>query len=90
MAYSPSTPARKISWITLGIAVLVMLLVAIGIFYLRDTFPANEDSVVEALSTQSDSTEQAAIEGDLEAQSPEQFDQEIDAAFAELEASLAE
>lgn len=91
MAHTPLSPTgRRVSWITLGVAVVVMALVAVGIFYLRDAFPANEDSVVETLETQSDSTEPTVIEEDLSAQSPDEFDQEIDAAFAELEASLAE
>ncbi|MBU2103752.1 hypothetical protein KJ848_02425 [Patescibacteria group bacterium] len=91
MAHSPMSPAtRSVSWITLGIALVVMILVAVGIFYLKDSFPTNEDSVIEALETQNDSTEPAVIEEDLTAQSPDEFDQEIDAAFAELDASLAE
>ncbi|MBU2220944.1 hypothetical protein KKD81_03365 [Patescibacteria group bacterium] len=91
MAHSAMSPAtRSVSWITLGIALVVMILVAVGIFYLKDSFPTNEVSVIETLETQNDSTEPAVIEEDLTAQSPDEFDQEIDAAFAELDASLAE
>jgi len=80
------------SWVALGVLLLVVLAVGAGAFYLKGMLPATEQDAdtVQALETQSDSTAPEEIEADLSAESPDEFDQEFDAAFAELEASLAE
>lgn len=84
---------QKTSWpalIGLGIAAL---LIAAGAYYLKETLPGYPQTQAvspETLEEQSDSTEPEAIEDDLAAQDPDSFDQEVDAAFAELDASLSE
>ncbi len=48
----------------------------------------DQQAAVAALDTQSESTEPEAIEQDLAAESPDTFDQELDEAFAGLDASF--
>lgn len=98
MEQTPESPVVKVlepqktSWVALGGLVIVLLVVAGGAYYLSSTMPTTEsiEAQVEALESQSDSTEPEAIEADLAAQSPEEFEEDFDAAFAELDASLAE
>ncbi|MDP3403000.1 MAG: hypothetical protein Q8S35_03555 [bacterium] len=98
MEQSPESPVVKVlepqktSWVALGGLIVVLLVVAGGAYYLSSTMPSTEsiEAQVEALETQGDSTEPEAIEADLAAQSPEKFEEDFDAAFAELDASLAE
>lgn len=47
-----------------------------------------ETPTIDDIRSQSESTEAAAIEADLSAQSPDSFDQEITDAFADIEAEL--
>lgn len=85
----PAAPT-KTSWVALGGLVIVLLAVVAGGLYLKGMIPGteNEAETVRAIETQSDSTAPEEIEADLSAQSPDEFDQEFDAAFAELDASL--
>ncbi len=85
----PAAPA-KTSWVALGGLVIVLLAVVAGGLYLKGMIPGteNEAETVRAIETQGDSTAPEEIEADLSAQSPDEFDQEFDAAFAELDASL--
>lgn len=48
-----------------------------------------QQAAIAALDTQSESTEPEAIQSDLAAESPDEFDEELDQAFAELNASFA-
>lgn len=84
--------AQKTSWLALGGIFAALLIVAGGAYYLSRTTlnPESTENPIEALETQSDSTEPEAIEADLAAESPETFEEDFDAAFAELDASLAE
>ena len=71
--------------------VLIVALIVAGAFYTwqnRVSAPANEEATIESLETQDESTDPAAIEADLEAQSSEEFDAELDKAFTELDASF--
>lgn len=98
MEQTPESPVVKVlepqrtSWLALGVLVVILVSVAGGAYYLSNTGSSTEDidSQIEALETQSDSTEPEAIEADLAAQSPEEFEEDLDAAFAELDASLAQ
>lgn len=98
MEQAPESPVVKVlepqktSWVALGSLIVVLLAVAGGAYYLSSTIPSTEsiEAQVKALETQSDSIEPEAIEADLAAQSPEEFEEDFDAAFAELEAALAE
>lgn len=98
MDQTPESPVVKVlepqktSWVALGGLIVVLLAVAGGAYYLSSTIPSTEsvEAQVEALETQSDSTEPEAIEADIAAQSPEEFEEDFDAAFAELDASLAQ
>lgn len=75
------------------VLVLIVALIVAGAFYTwqtRTSVPANEEAVVESLETQDDSTDPSSIEADLEAQSSDDFDAELDKAFTELDASFEE
>lgn len=88
------TPGKtNASWGAVIGVILVLALLIVGAFYFwgkRVSESTMNTEAIEALEMQSDSTEAEAIEADLAAESPDEFDAELDAAFAELEASLAE
>ena len=98
MDQTPESPVvnvlepQKTSWVALGGLIVVLLAVAGGAYYLSSTIPSTEsiEAQVAALETQSESTEPEAIEADIAAQNPDEFEEDFDAAFAELDASLAE
>lgn len=98
MEQTPESPVvevlqpQKTSWLALGGLIVVLLAVAGGAYYLTSTMPSTEsvEAQVEALETQSESTEPEAIEADIAAESPDEFEEDFDAAFAELDASLAQ
>jgi hypothetical protein len=48
-----------------------------------------QQAAIASLDTQSESTEPEAIQSDLSAESPDEFDAELDEAFAEMDASFA-
>lgn len=76
------------------VALIVIVLVIVGgAYFLFDTRLEKQETPQEAaelemLGEQSDATDEASIEADLEAQSPEDFEKELDEAFRELDASL--
>ncbi len=75
------------------VLVLIVALIVAGAFYTwqnRMSAPTNEQAIVESFETQDDSTEPSSIEADLEAQSSDEFDAELDKAFTELDASFEE
>lgn len=92
----PMAPAPKKTSPGGIIAIIVILvLIVIGAFYAwgerisKDTnLSPEEEQILENLDEQSNSTDPAAIEADLEAQSSEDFDAEMDAAFAEMDAAF--
>lgn len=98
MDHIPDSPSvevlreQKTPWLPIIALVAIVGIVFGGAYYLSRTSldPESTESRVEALDTQSTSTEPEAIEADLAAESPEAFEQDFDAAFAELDASLAE
>lgn len=84
--------AEKTPWVALGTLLVVLVTLSGGAYYFSQDSLSPEDTEerIEALDTQSDSTEPEVIEADLAAESPDRFEQDFDAAFAELDASLAE
>lgn len=74
---------------------MIMLAIVGGAYYILNlridemVLLQEQQATVMALDTQSESTEPEAIESDLESESPDEFDQELDQAFAELEASFS-
>ena len=98
----PSQPAAPIETSNRHLIMLIVGLVAIAAiivvaaysWYAPSSTEIGEDTievqipVVEDIRSQSDSTETEAIEADLSAQSPDDFDQEINGIFAEMEAEL--
>lgn len=73
--------------------IIIVLIIALGAFYLLDARLEQNESpkdaeAIETLGEQSNSTDAASIESDLEAQTPDDFDKELDEAFLELDAAL--
>lgn len=91
----PPKPTKTSYGALLGILIITGA-VAFGAYYF---FTARVDELVAiteeqqaaiaALDTQSKSTEPEAIESDLTAQSPDDFDKELDEAFAQMDASFS-
>ena len=88
------TPAPKTSYSTLiGLVVVVVAIALAALYFLNERVakdPLVGDAEVEALTAQGTSTDEAMIEEDLDAQSPDDFDQDLDSAFVELEAAFEE
>lgn len=87
----PEAPKAKTSYGALIALVLIVAAIVAGAFYLLRMKSAEQDlysSQIEELGNQSTSTEPGAIEDDLTAVSPDEFDAEFDRVFAELEASF--
>jgi uncharacterized protein HemX len=85
-------PKAKTSYSALLGLIVITVAILGAAYYLFSTRLAEtslmQDAAVESLDTQSDSTEPGAIESDLAAESPDDFDKEMDEAFAEFEASF--
>lgn len=89
-----TSPAEK-NWGGLGIGVLAVVLVAIGAYA---WYTSSRDDGAESISqesiqeiqTQDTSSDPSSIEADLGAQSPDDFNAEIDAAFKGTEDAYAE
>lgn len=83
-AAKPASPGALIGMLVI-IAVIVL-----GAWYLWNQKSGSEtrSADVSTLETQSTSTDAAAIESDLSAQSPDDFDSGVDQAFGELDASF--
>ncbi len=76
--------------------VIVIAGVAGGAYYLFTArvnelvaITESQQAAIAALDAQSDSTEPEAIEADLASESPDEFDAEMEEAFAALEASFS-
>lgn len=85
-----TTPKPRTSWGAIIGLLLVVVIVVAGAFYMLGERVAHERQPLHAAEERSESTEPEAIEADLAAQTPEEFEEDIDAAFAELDAALAE
>ncbi len=87
---APAEAPKKSSPGALIGLIIILLAIVAGAWYLWDqrTGDGPEDGAVEALSAQGTSTDAAAIESDLSAQSPDEFDTDMDAAFGELDAAF--
>ena len=98
MDQTPESPVvevlrpKQAPWLPLAGLGALLLILAGGAYYLSTTTlnPEGTEGRVEALDTQSTSTEPEAIEADLAAENPDTFEEDFDAAFAELDASLSE
>ncbi|MCI0597516.1 hypothetical protein L0Y34_00345 [Candidatus Parcubacteria bacterium] len=88
----PHEPEPKTSYGALiGMLVVVAAVVLAAWYFLgqrTSLWPSSEDAGLTELETQSTSTDPAVIEADLMAESPDEFDDELDEAFAELDASF--
>lgn len=89
-------PAPKTSYGALIAIVIITVAIALGAYYLFTMrvdelvrITEEQQATIAALDAQSESTEPEAIEADLAAESPEEFDQEMERAFAALEAAFA-
>lgn len=84
-------PAQKTSYgALLGLVVVVLAIAAGAMYFLTTRVNDLATMSAEGLTEQSDSTDAAAIEADLSAESPDDFEKDLDAAMAELDASFTE
>jgi hypothetical protein len=88
-----SEPTPKPTYGGVVALIIIVAIIAFGAFYLLDTRlggseAPEEAETIDALGEQSDATDTASIETDLEAQTPEDFDRELDDAFKELDAAF--
>jgi uncharacterized protein HemX len=91
----PPTPAKTSYGALFGIFVIAVA-VAAGAYYFFNQrvdelvqITEDQQAAIAALDTQSESTEPEAIEADLAAESPDEFDAEMESAFASLEAAFS-
>lgn len=83
---TPETPKAKTSYGTLlGLLVIVAIIVIGALYFLNERV---SDSSGTSLQEQSTSTEPDAIQADLEAGSPDEFEKDLDKAFVELDAAF--
>lgn len=94
VAQTPVSP-KKSSWGGILAIIVILILIVVGAFYAwgerivkDDDLSPEEEQILEDLENQDSSTDPAAIEADLQAQSAEDFDKDFDAAFNELDASF--
>lgn len=89
-------PPTKTSYGALFAVLVIVAAVAGGAYYLFNArvnelieITEKQQAAIAALDAQSESTEPEAIESDLAAESPDEFDAELDEAFAQLETSFS-
>lgn len=72
--------------------IIILVLIVVGALYFWGQRVAEEaatpEAQVEDLQTQGDSTDVSAIEADLNTQTPDDFDADVDAALGELDAAF--
>ena len=73
---------------TVALLIILILIVAGAAYVWMNEKSANPDENAATLETQSESTEPADIESDLNAESPDEFSEDFDAAFTELDAAF--
>ena len=90
---APAVPRQGSSMGILIALVIIVGAVVVGAYYtwnsrIHDRVMA-EAAALRELDTMSESTVPEAIEADLAAETPDEFDAELDAAFAELDAAMS-
>lgn len=84
---TPLPPTRsessRSSWGVLAALIVILAAVVSGALFLF-----KERTSIAQLETQGTTTDPAAIENDLNAQSPDDFDRELDEAFVEMDAAF--
>jgi hypothetical protein len=90
-----SAPAKKAPLGGVIAIIVVLVLIVVGALYAwgeriaeNGAQSPEEEQVIDELQTQSNSTDPDAIEADLTAQSSEEFDAELDEAFAEMDTAF--
>ena len=75
--------------------VLILVLIIIGAFYAwgeriaeQDNLSPEEQQILNDLENQGNSTDPSAIEADLNAETSEEFNAELDQAFTEMDAAF--
>lgn len=91
-APSIEMPKRKPSYGGLFAIIIVLVAIVIAAFYfwgerIAET-PQTPEQELQNLQMQSTSTDAAAIESDLSAESPDSFEDDFDKAFSDFEASF--
>jgi hypothetical protein len=93
-APSPMTPGGekpKTSYgAVIGLLIIVAAIVIGALYFLKERVGDDMYTNPEDLSTQGTSTAPEDIEADLNAQSSDDFDREIDQAFVDMEAELSQ
>ncbi|MEK9160947.1 MAG: hypothetical protein AAB440_02850 [Patescibacteria group bacterium] len=87
---APMTPAAKPANGPVVALLIILLLIVAGAAYVwmnQVQVPTTEEGAA-SLETQGESTEPADIEADLNAESPDEFSEDFDAAFTELDAAF--
>lgn len=89
---SPTPEAPKTSYGALiGLVIVVVAIALAALYFLKERVDESvytQDSRAESLAEQGTSTDPQDIQADLEAESPEEFDEELDKAFVELDAAF--
>lgn len=91
VAAEASVKHKSSAGILIALIVVVLALAAAAFFFLKERVAENMTetlSDISSLQEQSASTDPAAIEADLAAETPDTFNQDLDSAFDELDASF--
>lgn len=81
-------PQERTSYGPLIVLVIIVAVIVAGAFYVLNQRMTMEEVQLQTLSDQGNSTEPEAIEQDLSQETPDDFDQDLDQAFMELDAAF--
>jgi uncharacterized protein HemX len=86
-APAPETPKVKTSYGALGGLLVVVAAIVFGaLYFLQERVGSSVQ--IEQIQEQGTSTDAASIEEDLNAQSPDEFEKDLDKAFVDLDAAF--
>lgn len=94
---APVTPpsTKRASYGGIAAIVLILALIIVGAFYVwgeriatHGNLSPAEQEMLKDLETQGESSDASAIEADLAAENPDEFNEDFDAAYAELDAAF--